>query len=132
MRLQLLEVLGRPQLRVGLGDREQPAERRGEHVLGLRLLLHALRLLCRRPRLRDLVERPALVGGVALDRLHEVRDQVVAAPELDVDLRPGVLRSVPQPDEPVVDDHAGERHEHEEHDEDDQPGHGFNPKPQGR
>ena len=77
--LELLEVLGRAQLRVGLGDREQPAERRREHVLGLRLLLHSLGLLRGRPRLRDLVERPALVGGVALDRLDEVRDQVVPA-----------------------------------------------------
>ena len=44
----------------------------------------------------------ALVRGVALDRLDEVRDQVVAAPQLYVDLRPGVLGAVPQPDEPVV------------------------------
>ena len=107
--LQLLEVLGRAQLRIRLGDREQPPERRAEHVLGLRLLLDALRLLRGRARVRDRLERLALVRGVALDRLDEVRDQVVAAAELDVDLRPGVLGAVAQPDEPVV--------HHDEHDQ---------------
>ena len=34
--LQLLEVLGRAQLRVGLGDCEQPAERSGQRAFGLR------------------------------------------------------------------------------------------------
>ena len=53
-----------------------------------------------------------LVRGVALDRLHQVRDQVVAPLELDVDLRPGVLHLVAQADEPVVDaDRGNDRHE---------------------
>ena len=39
--LQLLEVLGRAQLRVGLGDGEQPAERSGQRALGLRDLRRA-------------------------------------------------------------------------------------------
>jgi hypothetical protein len=93
--LQLLEVLRRAQLRIGLGDGKQPADRLGEHVLGLRLLLNALRLLRRRSRLRHLFERSALVRRIPLHRLDEVRDEVVAPPELDVDLGPSVLRAVP-------------------------------------
>ncbi len=67
----------------------------------------------------------ALVGGVALDGLDEVRDQVVAPLELDVDLRPGVLDAVPQADEAVVgqdDVQADDDGEHDQDDEDD--GHG--------
>ena len=45
LRLELLEVLRRPQLRVGLGDREEAPDRLREQVLGLGLLLDALRLL---------------------------------------------------------------------------------------
>ena len=56
------------------------------------------------------------MGGVALHRLHDVRDQVVAAPELRVDVRPGVLDQVLLRDEPVVRDHARDR----EHDDDPQ------------
>ena len=48
------------------------------------------------------VERLALVGGVALDGLDEVGDEVEAALELDVDLRPGVLDLVAPPDQAVV------------------------------
>ena len=123
LRLELLEVLGRTQLRVGLSDREQASDRSRQHVLGLRLLGDALRLLRRGPRLRDLVEGAALVGRVALHRLDEVRDQVVAPPQLDVDLGPAVLGAVAQPDEPVVDRDRGQRHDQDEHDEDDHPDH---------
>src|SRR4029077_9752335 len=49
------------------------------------------------------VERLALVLQVALDRLDQVRDQVVAAPELDVDLRERVLEAVAQHDQAIVD-----------------------------
>ena len=49
-----------------------------------------------------LLEGARLVGGVALHRLDEVRDEVVPALELHVDLRPRVVDPVPQPDEAVV------------------------------
>src|SRR6478736_5112423 len=65
LRLELLEVLGRAQLRVRLGDREQPAEGGGQHVLGLGLLRDALRLLRGDARVRDGLERLALVRGIA-------------------------------------------------------------------
>ena len=67
----------------------------------------------------DRFERRLLVGGVALDRLDQVRDQVVPALELHADLRPRVVDPVPQPDEAVV---PGDEHEHDQdddHDDDD-------------
>ena len=80
LRLELLEVLRRPQLRVGLGDREDLPDRLRQDVLGLGLLLDAFRLLRRRARLRHLFEGLALVRRVSLHRLDEVGDEVVAAP----------------------------------------------------
>ena len=40
--------------------------------------------------------------GVALDRLHEVRDEIQAALQLHVDLRPGVVHHVAQLHQVVV------------------------------
>jgi len=65
------------------------------------------------PRLGDLVEDAALVGGVALDGLDQVGNQVMAALELDVDVRKRLLDPLPECDQPVV----GEREE--DHDDDD-------------
>ena len=54
-------------------------------------------------------EGAAFVGHVALGGLDEVRDQVVAALELHVDLGEGVLAGITQRDEPVVDADAPDR-----------------------
>ena len=48
---------------------------------------------------------------VALHRLDEVRDEVVAPRQLDVDLTPRLLHEIALPDETVV------RHDRAEHDE---------------
>jgi hypothetical protein len=106
--LELQEVLGRLQVRIRLGDREEPADRRGEELVrvrcvpGRRGLLHG----CSRPR--HLVEDGTLVSGIAADGLDEVRDQVGAALELDFDVRPTRLDLVAQPDQPVVAVHRDE------------------------
>jgi hypothetical protein len=42
------------------------------------------------------------VGHIALDRLHEVGDEVVPPLELHVDLGPGILVAVAECDEAVV------------------------------
>jgi hypothetical protein len=54
-------------------------------------------------RLHHRIERLALVLQVALDRFDQVRNQVVAAPELNVDLRERVLETVTQHHQAVVD-----------------------------
>ena len=51
----------------------------------------------RGPRRGDRLERLPLVGGVALDGLDQVGDQVVPPGQLDVDLPPGLLDEVALP-----------------------------------
>ena len=73
--------------------------------------------------LRDGLERLALVRGVALDRLDQVRDQVPAPLQLHLDLRPRVVDAVPQPDEAVVEDADRDREEREYGEDHDRPDH---------
>ena len=124
--LQGQEVLVGLEVGVGLDDGEQAAERLAEHVLALGLLGRRL-ARCHRGRagLDDVLERAPLVGGVALDRLDQVADQVVPAGELDVDLAPGLLHEVAQPDQAVVgrDGPADDDHQQDD-DDDDDGGHG--------
>ena len=112
--LQLLEVLARAQLRVGLGDGEQAPDRGREHALGDGLLLDVARALRGRARLGHLLEGRALVRGIALDRLDEVGDEVAAPLQLDIHLRPAVVHAVAEPDQPVVGEHdcGGDQREH--------------------
>src|SRR5258706_39645 len=65
----------------------------------------------------DALERALLVLRVALDRLHEVGDQVVAALELHVDLGPRVLGLVPAADQAVV--HPGHRQDEDDDEQSD-------------
>jgi hypothetical protein len=53
-------------------------------------------------RVDDRLQRPLLVGGVALDGFHDVGDQIVTALEQDVDLRPPRPHLLAQRDQPVV------------------------------
>src|SRR5437762_9809544 len=100
--LELREVLVRLEVRVRLGEREELAQGGGQRVLRLGTRIGRLRGHGGAPRAHDRVERAALVGGVALDRLDQVRDQVRAALELHVDVRPRLLGSLAEPDELVV------------------------------
>ena len=125
--LQLQEVLVRLEVRVGLGEREQPAQGLGQHVLLLGQLagrgaglLRVDRALARGD---DGLERGPLVRGVALDGLDQVGDQVVTPRELDVDLRPGRLDLVALPDELVERRDAVEEDRADEHDDDQQDHH---------
>ena len=109
-------------------EREQPAQRLGQHALALSGRSRALATGhgCG-PGLHHALEGALLVRGVALDRLDEVRDQVVATLELNVDLAPCLLHEVAQLDEAVV--HA-DRPEGEQHDDgdDDELEHVFSPR----
>src|SRR5438067_1654716 len=99
--LKVQEVLVGLEVGIRLGQREERLQRAADHVLGLRLLCGALRAHGHVPGLDHGFEGLTLVGGVALDGLDEVRDQVVAALQLHVDLRPRIVDSVAQPDQPV-------------------------------
>ncbi len=58
----------------------------------------------RLPRLDHRVEGLALVLGVALDRFHQVGDEVVTPLQLHVDAAPGILRTDAQTHQAVIDD----------------------------
>ena len=76
-------------------------------------------------RLDHRLERLALVLDVALHRLDQVRNQVVAALELHVDLRERVLEAVAQRDQPVVDRDRPD--DERDDDSENDPAHGFSP-----
>ena len=53
-----------------------------------------------------------LVGGISPHGRDEVRDKIVAAPELHVDLRPGVVHPVAQLHQAVVHQRARYHYQH--------------------
>ena len=111
--LQAQEVLGRLQVGIRLRDGEEAAERGRQDVVRLTSGSRRLRVPECRARLRHLLEDPALVRRIALDRLHEVRDEITAL-QLHVDVGPSGLRLVPEPDEPVVADDAEDDEERDQ------------------
>src|SRR5437588_10640474 len=105
------------EVRVALGHREEALQGLGQGVLGLGLGRRGLGADRSRPGRGDGLQGVALVGGVALDRLHQVGDEVVAALELHADLGPGVVHLVPAPDELVVHGDGQPREESREEDD---------------
>src|SRR2546426_6419210 len=101
-RLEIAEVLVGLEVGIRLGEREELAERAGQLVLGLRPRLGRLRRHGGAARADDLIERAALVRGIALHGLDDVGDQIGPPLELDVDVRPRLFRPLAQPDELVV------------------------------
>src|SRR2546423_15579031 len=71
-------------------------------------------------RFGALLEDRGFMCRVALDRFDEVRDEVMSPLELDVDVRPGLLHTLAERDEPVVgrDEEEGD-HPNDDKDDDD-------------
>ena len=111
---QLLEVGVGLEVRIGLRQRDQPAERAAQLVLGGGDLRRSLRRHRRVAGLDHVVERAALVAGVALHGLDQVRDQIVALLELHVDVGKGLADALAERDQPVI---GGEREENENDDD---------------
>ena len=88
---------------IGLGQREQAAQRAGQLAFGGGDLRRPLRGKRRVARLHHVFERAALVAGVAFDRLDQVRDQVVPLLQLHVDIGKGLVDPLSHGDEAVVD-----------------------------
>ena len=70
------------------------------------------------------------MGGIALYRLDQVGDQVVALLELHVDVGEGLVDPLPHGDQAVV-DHDRPDHEHDDDAEDDPGGGGHGEAPDG-
>ena len=103
------------ELGVVLAHCEERLESARQHVLGRGLILDGTCVDGRGPGLGDVFEDRLLVRGVAFNGFHEVGDQVVAALELHVDLRPRFLYTVAAADEAVVDAHHDEGDQYDEH-----------------
>ncbi len=54
----------------------------------------------------NFLQRLALVGGVGFNRLHQLRDEIVAAFELNVDVAPGRLDAVGVRNQAVINNDA--------------------------
>src|ERR1051325_4704271 len=119
LRLQVEEVLVRFQVGILLDYDEQSRERVRQSCLRLVVLLEGLRIrgdvvrgsgragsngdaADARARLRDGFERLALVRGVALDGVDEIRDEIVAALVVVLDLTPLRLHGFIERDEVVA------------------------------
>src|SRR6266508_1133445 len=122
--LQRQEALVGLEVRVGLRHRKQALQGAAQHVLGRRLAGGSLRVDRPRPRLGDRLQRAPLMGGVALDGLDQVGDQVVTALELHVDLAPRVVDMVPPPNQAVVDQHGHDQQHDDDRHDDEGGGHG--------
>ena len=100
-----------------LGDALVQQQDAPDRRLGLLLAGDPLRepLLAADPR--QVLQQVALVGGGSLDDRHEVRDEVGAHGELDLDLPLGLPHLVPESDEAVVGQEGPLEGEHPEPDE---------------
>ncbi len=100
--LELQEVLAGLQLRIRFGYGKDAFQRFLHHVLGFTRFGGALGAQRGGTRLGDTLKHFPLVGGVALDGVDEVRDEVRAALELDGDVAPRLVDSNIQRHQAVV------------------------------
>src|SRR5687768_3582840 len=124
--LELHDVLVRLELRVVLDQREELSQRSGEEVLGLSRLAGVRRTALLRADgggsgLDDPSQGLLLEVHVALDGVDEVRDQIVAALELDADLVPRLVDHVPQADKAVVREDEKEEDDRDRDQQNDEP-----------
>src|SRR5262245_49731451 len=85
-RLQANELLGGFKLRIILGDGKQTLQCAAQLILSLRLVDRGRSLHGLRAKFGNVFESSFFVGGVSLDCLHQVGDQVVTAFELHVNI----------------------------------------------
>src|SRR5262245_20016466 len=114
--LQLVEALVGLELRIRFRQREELAQGACQLIFGLGARLRGRGRHRGTARTHDLIERVALVRGVAPYGLDEVRHEIGTALELHVDVRPRFFRALAQPDELVIgeDDPEDQTHENDE------------------
>ena len=104
--MQRGEAFNGAKLRIRFGEREEALERAGEHIFRLGLFGRAGGTHRAIAGVDDAFERVFLMRGIAFDGFHKVGDQIVAALELHVDVRPSVVTLDFEADQAVV--HADE------------------------
>ena len=98
-----LEVVGVSlEVGVGFGDGEEVREGALERAFGLGGTIDAFRAHHGRASFGDVIKGGFFVLGVALDSLHEVRNEVGAVFELDGDVGPGFVDPLVQPDQTII------------------------------
>ena len=113
--LETEEAFVRLQFGIVFRDGEQAAESGGQGGVGFGFLLHGRGSGESAAGVGDVGEDFFLVGGVALHGGDQVRDQVVAALEVRVDVRPCLVHVFIQGDQRVAlpdDVAAAEKHDH--------------------
>ena len=101
--LQVEEVRVGLQVGIGLGDREQLAQRALQGLLGDGLAVDIVGRDAGGALSRQILEQAALVAGVALHGLDQVGDEVGAPPQLHVDPAPAFAHHVAQAHQAVED-----------------------------
>ncbi len=99
------EMLGRSPFIEVVGaarDGEEALQSAGEIPLGPGRFGGPRGLRGQGPRGGEFLEQCPFVAGVTLHRLDEVGDEIAPLFQMNVDVRPGGARRVPQADEPVV------------------------------
>ncbi len=104
--MQLQETAVRLQVRIGLLQREDLAEVAADTGFDVSLARRRTQLGRLAAQRGDVVQRRLLVGRVLPDRVDQFRNQVVAAPELDLDIAPARERALAIAHQAVVDDDA--------------------------
>ena len=105
-----------PQLRVCLGDREHTLQRAAERIFFARATRRGARARLNGPATRgdQRLERTALVTGMTFDDGDDIGNEIVTALQLDVDVGPGVVAQLPQPNQSI----EGEHRPRQDHDPD--------------
>ena len=92
--LKLDKIGRRFQVGVALRHREQAFQGLGQGVLLLDLFFRGLGAHRRGPGFGNPFENPAFMGRVSLNGLHQIRDEVVPAFQLHINIRPCFLSAV--------------------------------------
>ena len=102
--LQLEKIFVGLEVRIVLSQGDQPAERTLQRAFGHGLARHVVGRDARCPRTHDILEQGALVRGIGLHGVDQVRDKVGASAQLHVDTAPGFLHQVSLADQTIVED----------------------------
>ena len=124
LRLELLEVRIRLQLRISLRNREQRLQRTAQSIIGFHFRLGSRCVGDGRTRSDDLLKRARLMRGVAFHRFDQIGNKVATSLQLHVDLRPGVVDHIAHFHEVVV-QHDRRNNEHDDNRENNSKYHDF-------